>query len=185
MGGEADSAGAGGVYYSHTEPAPPGQHEGHTRHLQFAVSARPAAHGIQPAHRGAPACWRQKPAALALTKAERVAFRACTAGRGQTKCPSNISVRGGAGFHENGGEVFQNATAGQEVFPGWWHCARLERIHAQRGIPQGEADLDPRTTTLGKFPKKPFFTAVGGNKSTVLENDRFDVMHEKGFVAKH
>merc|ERR1711998_792873 len=31
-------------------------------------------------------------------------------------------------------------------------------------VQQGKADLDPRTTTLGKFPKKPFFTAVGGNK---------------------
>jgi hypothetical protein len=37
-------------------------------------------------------------------------------------------------------------------------------------------DVDPRTTTLGKAPATPFHVAVGGNKNTVLDNDRFDVM---------
>lgn len=56
--------------------------------------------------------------------------------------------------------------------------------YSQRGIPNGPADVDPRTTTLGKYPKLPFYTAVGGNKSTALPNDRFDVMHSDAFETK-
>lgn len=85
----------------------------------------------------------------------------------------------------SGGTARDLATYTVSVQQGNAFMDKWRNPYTQRGIPQGEADLDPRTTTLGKFPKKPFFTAVGGNKSTVLNNDRFDVVHEHSFAMKH
>lgn len=56
--------------------------------------------------------------------------------------------------------------------------------YAQRGVPQGQDDMDPATTTLGKYPVVPFYTSVGGNKSVALANDRFDVMTQVGVVEE-
>ncbi|CAM9477490.1 unnamed protein product [Discosporangium mesarthrocarpum] len=49
-----------------------------------------------------------------------------------------------------------------------------------RGVPVSQAELTKplNQTTLGKYPEKPFYVAVGGNKSAVLPNDRFDVILE-------
>lgn len=45
-----------------------------------------------------------------------------------------------------------------------------------RGIPKSEAELRQSRTSLGKAPRIPFFTSVGGNKSAVHANTRFDVI---------
>lgn len=45
-----------------------------------------------------------------------------------------------------------------------------------RGIPKSQAELSQGRTSLGKAPAVHFHTSVGGNKSAVLPNDRFDVM---------
>ena len=47
-----------------------------------------------------------------------------------------------------------------------------------RGVPKNQAELAMDRTSLGKFPEIPYYTSVGGNKSSVLPNDRFDVMLE-------
>lgn len=70
------------------------------------------------------------------------------------------------------------------VDQGTSYLDKWKNPYTQRGIPLSAADMDPRTTTLGKYPKLPFYTAVGGNKSTVLDNDRFDVMHSDAFETK-
>ena len=62
------------------------------------------------------------------------------------------------------------------VDKGVTYLDKWKNPYAARGVPQSAADLDPEVTTLGKFPVVPFFTRVGGNKSTALPNDRFDVM---------
>lgn len=47
--------------------------------------------------------------------------------------------------------------------------------YSKRGIPLSKDDLDPNKTTLGKFPKVPFYTdGKNKNKSSVLPNDLFD-----------
>lgn len=70
------------------------------------------------------------------------------------------------------------------VDQGTAYLDKWKNPYSQRGIPSSAADMDPRTTTLGKYPKLPFYVAVGGNKSTVLDNDRFDVMHSDAFETK-
>ncbi|CAM9544096.1 unnamed protein product, partial [Sphacelaria rigidula] len=49
-----------------------------------------------------------------------------------------------------------------------------------RGVPKegAEMNLPLSQTTLGKYPEKPFYVSVGGNKSTVLPNGIFDVILE-------
>ncbi|CAM9179695.1 unnamed protein product [Chrysoparadoxa australica] len=48
-----------------------------------------------------------------------------------------------------------------------------------RGVAtQEELKLPFGQTSLGKHKGRPFYTSVGGNKSTVLPNDRFDVILE-------
>ncbi|CAM9779590.1 unnamed protein product [Pylaiella littoralis] len=60
-----------------------------------------------------------------------------------------------------------------------------------RGVPREEAEMHRplNETTLGKFPEKPFYVAVGGNKSTVLPNGVFDIILEAeqtgGVVRTH
>lgn len=62
------------------------------------------------------------------------------------------------------------------VDQGTQYLDKWRNPYATRGVPMSEMDVDPRTTTLGKNPATPFHVAVGGNKNTVLANDRFDVM---------
>ncbi|CAM9801940.1 unnamed protein product, partial [Phaeothamnion confervicola] len=60
-----------------------------------------------------------------------------------------------------------------------------------RGVPvsQAELRLPLRESSLGRFPERPFVAAVGGNKSSVLPNKRFDVILEAeqtgGVVRRH
>lgn len=44
-----------------------------------------------------------------------------------------------------------------------------------------QAELTQGRTSMGKAPAVHFHTSVGGNKSAVLPNDRFDVMLEAEF----
>jgi hypothetical protein len=48
--------------------------------------------------------------------------------------------------------------------------------YLMRGVPKNEAELKQGRTTLGKAPMVHFHTAVGGNMSTALPNDLFDVI---------
>lgn len=50
-----------------------------------------------------------------------------------------------------------------------------------RGIPKSQAELSQGRTSMGKAPAVHFHTSVGGNKSAVLPNDRFDVILEAEF----
>jgi len=83
-----------------------------------------------------------------------------------------------------GGVARELAEYTVSVDQGTAYLDKWKNPYSQRGIPNSAADMDPRTTTLGKYPKLPFYTAVGGNKSTVLDNDRFDVMHSDAFETK-
>jgi len=83
-----------------------------------------------------------------------------------------------------GGVARDLASYTVSVDQGTQYLDKWKNPYSQRGIPNGPADMDPRTTTLGKYPKLPFYAAVGGNKSTVLANDRFDVMHSDAFETK-
>lgn len=47
-----------------------------------------------------------------------------------------------------------------------------------RGIPPSQQTLRERDLSFTKAPDTPFVTAVGGNKSSVLPNDVFDVVYE-------
>ena len=48
-----------------------------------------------------------------------------------------------------------------------------------RGVPRSEAERRQADDgPLNKHPEVPYVTAVGGNKSAVLPNDIFDVIHE-------
>mmetsp|Transcript_6699 Transcript_6699/g.8107 ORF Transcript_6699/g.8107 Transcript_6699/m.8107 type:complete len:155 (-) Transcript_6699:87-551(-) len=56
-----------------------------------------------------------------------------------------------------------------------------------RGVPKNQAELQQGRTTLGKPPMVHFHTAVGGNMSSALPNDIFDVIldaEESGGVCR-
>jgi hypothetical protein len=50
--------------------------------------------------------------------------------------------------------------------------------YMKRGIPKSQKELTMGRTSFEKAPDIPFHTSVGGNKSSVLPNDRFDVILE-------
>ncbi|CAM9769389.1 unnamed protein product, partial [Choristocarpus tenellus] len=60
-------------------------------------------------------------------------------------------------------------------FMDWW-----KNPYLVRGIPKNQAELSKplKESSLGKYPAKPYYIAVGGNKSAVLPNGRFDVILE-------
>lgn len=59
---------------------------------------------------------------------------------------------------------------GSQFFDPW------RNPYMQRGIPRVKEDLDYAASTLGKAPARPFYSSVGGNKSTAHANGRFDVI---------
>jgi len=90
----------------------------------------------------------------------------------------------GAKAFASGGVARDLAEYTVSVDQGTEYLDKWKNPYNRRGIPNNEADMDPRTTTLGKYPKRPFYTAVGGNKSTALDNDRFDVMNDNAFETR-
>jgi len=47
-----------------------------------------------------------------------------------------------------------------------------------RGVPPSEAELRQANKPFKTFPEVPYVTAVGGNKSHILPNNIFDVIHD-------
>ncbi|CAN0057576.1 unnamed protein product [Ascophyllum nodosum] len=63
--------------------------------------------------------------------------------------------------------------------------------YMMRGVPRDQAEMSRPVNeiTLGKYPEKPFYLSVGGNKSAVLPNGIFDVILDAektgGIVRTH
>eukprot|EP00638_Chattonella_subsalsa_P012819 CAMPEP_0117778062 /NCGR_PEP_ID=MMETSP0948-20121206/758_1 /TAXON_ID=44440 /ORGANISM="Chattonella subsalsa, Strain CCMP2191" /LENGTH=383 /DNA_ID=CAMNT_0005605293 /DNA_START=135 /DNA_END=1287 /DNA_ORIENTATION=- len=55
--------------------------------------------------------------------------------------------------------------------------------YRKRGIPKNQEEMQGVRTSLERHPEVPFYTRVGGNKSTVHANDTFDTIHEAEFTG--
>ncbi|KAG5182252.1 hypothetical protein JKP88DRAFT_164883 [Tribonema minus] len=84
--------------------------------------------------------------------------------------------------HFAAGERVRTPAYQRGVSEGTQFLEHWQNPYLSRGVPRSPEDLrsppGKEGSSLGRAPARPFFTAVGGNRSAVLPNGRFDVIAE-------